>query len=446
VTFHPSLRARLTAYASVGSMVLFVVGALLLYHDLTGQLSQAISSELSVRLHDLEAAPLGTTSTEGHRLALTQVVSPDGVVVEPAGARSLLSPAELAVAARHRITIDRRIPQVADDGRLMARSLTVPGEAHPVVGVAAASTKPLEAARGHLTRVLYVTGPALAALFALSTWLLAGAALHPVRRMTREASTISLTSTGERLVQPKGRDEIAELGRTLNDMLTRIERAIAHERSFVDDAAHELRTPLAVLRAELELATYDLGDADAVTASLTSALEETDRLARLTADLLTLARADAGELEPRRGTTDLTVAAQRVADQLRRPERARLEVTGAPVEARADPDWIAQILTNVTANAVRHASSLVRVSIGDAGGNVRLVVADDGAGFPPEFIPEAFDRFSRGADARTRGDEGSGLGLAITATLVGALGGTIAAGNGPPLGGACVTITLPKAP
>jgi len=443
MAFRPSLRARLTVYATLGSILLFVTGALLLYHDLTGQLSQAISTELSVRLHDLEAVPLGSTSDAQHRLALTQVMDPDGTVLEPAGARSLLTPAEVSAAKRHRIVIDRQIPDVSEESRLMARSLVVPGEAQPVIGVAATSTKPLEAARDHLSNVLYVVGPSLAALVALSTWILAGAALHPVRRMAREAESISLTSTGERLVQPPGQDEIAELGRTLNDMLARIEGAIAHERSFIDDAAHELRTPLAVLRGELELAAFDVGDPAATRASLASALEETDRLARLTTDLLTLARSDAGELAPTLDRTDLAGTVRAVAEHLPRPDGVRLELSGDQVWATADADWMGQITTNLTANAVRHASSLVRVSVEAIDDRVLLAVADDGAGFPPDFIDHAFDRFARGTDARTRSDEGSGLGLAITATLVGALGGTIVAANGDPLGGACVTVTLP---
>ena len=444
VAFHPSLRARLTAYATLGSLVIFVTGALVLYHDLTNQLSQAISTELSVRLHDLESVPPGEPPSEHRRLALTQVVNLDGSVVEPAGAKSVLTPAELAAAGRQRITVDRYIPQVGDDeARLMARELDLPGQRKPVIGVAAASTKPLVAARDHLSNVLYVAGPALAALVGVAAWFLAGAILHPVRRMTREASTISLDSTGERLVQPKGTDEIAELGRTLNDMLGRIERAVAHERSFVDDAAHELRTPLAVLRAELELASYEVGDTDATTASLVSALEETDRLTRLTTDLLTLARADAGQLEPERVVTDLTALVRSVTGPLPRPSSVRVEVHGEQAMASVDADWMAQIVTNVTVNALRQASSLVRASVDVADGRALLVFADDGPGFPVEFLPQAFDRFARGADARTRSDEGSGLGLAITATLVAALGGTITASNGPPLGGAALAISLP---
>lgn len=444
MSYRPSLRVRLTAYATLASLVIFGAGALLLYHDLTGRLSRAISTELSVRLHDLESVSPGVASTQRHKLALTQIVRTDGTVIEPSGAKSVLTDAELQAASHRRIIVDRRLPPAEDEARLMARELDLPGETKPVVGVAAASTRPLEAARSQLSRVLYLAGPALAALVGVAAWFLAGAILHPVRRMTREASTISLADTGERLVDLPGNDEIAELGRTLNAMLERIEDAVAHERSFVDDAAHELRTPLAVLRGELELAAFEVGDPEATTLALASALEETDRLTRLTTDLLTLARADAGQLAPQLVLTDLGQVAHEVTDRLAASAAARLEVQAEHVQASVDPDWLAQIITNLAANALRYASSLIEVSVTATDGAVSLVVADDGPGFPDAFLPHAFDRFARGADARTRSDGGSGLGLAITATLVTALGGTITATNGPPLGGACLTVTLPE--
>ena len=444
MSYRPSLRVRLTAYATLASLIIFGAGALLLYHDLTSRLSRAISTELSVRLHDLESVSPGVASTQRHRLALTQIIRADGTVIEPDGAKSVLTPAELEAASHRRIIVDRRLPPAEDEVRLMARELDMPGESTPVVGVAAASTRPLEAARSQLSRVLYLAGPALAALVGVAAWFLAGAILHPVRRMTREASTISLADTGERLVEQPGNDEIAELGRTLNAMLERIEGAVAHERSFIDDAAHELRTPLAVLRGELELAAFEVSDPEATTVALASALEETDRLARLTTDLLTLARADAGQLAPQFSLTDLGTVARDVTAHLARTATVQLVVEADHVVASVDADWLAQIITNVTANALRYASSLVQVTVTASGGSVSLVVADDGPGFPEAFLPHAFDRFARGADARTRSAGGSGLGLAITATLVSSLGGTISATNGPPLGGACLTITLPE--
>src|SRR5258708_6755113 len=121
---------------------------------------------------------------------------------------------------------------------------------------------------------------------------------RPGRRITREAEPMPLAAPGRRLPRPVGHDEIADLGRTLNQMLNRIESPISRERAFIDDASHELRTPLAVLRGELELAAQQPDDIEGVRSGLASALEETDRLAHLAADVLTLARADAGPVTP----------------------------------------------------------------------------------------------------------------------------------------------------
>ena len=187
---------------------------------------------------------------------------------------------------------------------MLARPDPGPGR-EDAVAVVATSTASLVQARDRLTIVLAVAGPILAAAIGAAAWIVTGAALRPVRRMTNEAATISMAESGRRLAQPAGEDEIAELGRTLNAMLARIETTIAHERAFIDDAAHELRSPIAVLRGELELTAHDPGDADAVAVGLASALEETDRLTRLSEDLLTLARADAGQLAPGDTTTEL---------------------------------------------------------------------------------------------------------------------------------------------
>lgn len=444
--FQPSLRARLTAYASVAALVIFGTVALLLYRDLTRQLSDAISAELSVRLHDLESVPRDEELTHEHRVALTQLVTTDGQVLEPVGGTSVLTPGELAEAGRHRIVVNRQIPQVDDEARLMARRVRIPGEEDSVIGIAAASTKPLETARDRLTLLLVLGGPAMAAAVGLAAWWVAGAVLHPVRRMARQASTISSARSGERLDQPRGRDEMAELGRTLNEMLERIEDAVAHERAFIDDAAHELRTPLAVLRGELELAAADLDDparTEEVRSALASALEETDRMARTSSDLLLLARADAGQLRGELGPVDLREVAEAVVDRL--PDGPpRVEVEGRGVRAWADSGWLIQVVTNLVANARRHATGVVRVTVDEVDGRARLVVADDGEGFAAALLPHAFDRFARGTDARSRSGGGSGLGLAISASLVDALGGTIDAGNGGPLGGAQVTVVVPS--
>ncbi len=443
-----TLRTRITIYAAIGSIIVFTVGAVLLYQDLTHQLSRSIDVSLRVRLDDLESAFAGGATLESSDGVSAQLLRADGTVVWPAGTKALLTGPELARAANHHITVERAVPGIGVDTRLAAVPLDGTGLPGPMIGVVTASTRPLLLARSHLARVLATTGPGLAIAVAFAAWLLAGVILSPVRRMAREAASISLAQTGQRLADPKGRDELAELGTTLNEMLTRIERAVAHERSFIDNAAHELRTPLAVLRGELELASLEAGDEVAVRASLVSALEEADRLARLTTDLLTLARADAGELDPQLVICDLEIAVREIIDHL--PSRAgiSLEVEGRSTVAFVEPAWIIQILSNLVANANRYAAYRIQISLRNEEDRAIVVVADDGPGFPDALLPQVFDRFTQGSEARTRAgsDAGSGLGLAITASLVRAQGGSIEASNGPPLGGAAVTIALPAGP
>ena len=285
----PGLRVRLAALVAVGATAVLTTAALALYHDVTSGLSDAITTELEVRLADLAADfddPAGAAATQ--RPVVAQAVDTTGRVLVPAGATPLLTHAELAAALEGEVLVDLPVPGIGDDARVPARRLD-DGRGDAVVGVTATTTAQLLHVRHRLVVVLLVGGTALTAAVALTGWVLAGAALRPVRRMAQPRETISMTAPGERLPVPPGGDEIAELGRTLNAMLVRIEATIAHERAFIDDASHELRTPLAVLRGELELATQD-DDLDAVRQGLRSALEETDRLSRLSDNLLTLAR------------------------------------------------------------------------------------------------------------------------------------------------------------
>ncbi len=438
------LRVRLAATAAIGAMIVLTVGAVMLHATFDTELDGALTDELAIRVADLETDYQDDEITAGPGLVSTQAIHSAGAVIAPVGAVAMLTPDELARAAREQIVVNRPVATVGDQARLLARPIRVTSS-DVVVGVAATSTERLARSRERLAFVLIAAGPALTALIAGAAWLLTGAALRPVRRMAGEAATISMSEPGRRLPQPPGADEIAELGRTLNGMLDRIEATVAHERGFIDNAAHELRSPLAVLRGELELAALDVDDRDAVAEGLASALEETDRLTRLTQDLLTLARADAGQLIAGDMTTDLLDVAQAGAVRVRHRDDVTIEVAGEPVVVRGDPDWVNQIVTNLVANANRYAAGRVLVTVDDDESGGLLVVNDDGRGFPPDLLPRAFDRFARGDEARGRAEGGAGLGLAITASLARAMGGGVAARNGGALPGARVEVRLPLA-
>src|SRR5581483_5957231 len=200
-------------------------------------------------------------------------------------------------------------PALGRRARLLAHPVPVAGRG-PLVVVVGASTEAVFRGRERLALILAILSPLLGAILSAGGWLLAGAALRPVRRMSQEADAISLAQAGRRLPYPEGEDEIAQLGRTLNAMLDRIEAAFARERMFLDDASHELRTPISVLRAELEVALLESGDRAALERSLRSALEEAERLAHLAEDLLVLARASAGRLPLRRRPVDVRALAE----------------------------------------------------------------------------------------------------------------------------------------
>lgn len=429
-----SLRVRLTVVLALGIAVVLTGGWLLLYRDLGGELSAVITSELEIRVADVIGA--GDTVVPNDDVA-AQVVDLDNRVVAPRGADPILTADELAEARRSPILVDRAVPAVAEHARVFARP-----DGDRVV-VAAASTESVERARHRLLIALGIAGPAATMIIAAAGWVLTGAALRPVRRMIRRAETLSPSEPRARLPQPPGDDEIAHLGRTLNGMLDRIESTVARERAFIDDASHELRTPIAMLRAELELALLDLDDPEATRASLESALEEAQRLTRLTDSLLMLARADAGQLVRRIEPVDLRAVAAAVV--ARAPVRPGIgvDVVGGAVVVLADAPLLERIVANLLANALRHGRSRVRVETSRRGDEVHLVVADDGRGFPPALLDRAFDRFVRSGVRGANGGSRAGLGLAIVAAIAQGFGARVDAANGPPLGGGVVRVRFP---
>ncbi len=433
------LRTRLVALVAVGATTVTTVAALALYSDLSDEVSDGITTELGVRMADLTADLDDPTAAATQRPVVGQVVDRSGRVLVPQGAAPILTAGELSIARDRQLVRDRAVAGIGEDARVLAQPLDATDH-DPVVGVTATSTAPLTHVRDRLVLVLLVATPALTAAVTLTAWLLSGAALRPVRRMARRAETISMTAAGERLPQPAGHDEIAELGHTLNAMLQRIEATIAHERAFIDDASHELRTPLAVLRGELELALQD-DDVASINRGVASSLEETDRLVGLAENLLTLARADAGRAPGEAPVCELTTSVRDALARMPRRRDVEVAIDGADAPVAGPPEWIDQIATNLLANALDHATSAVRVEVSPVDGGHRLSVADDGPGFPADVLPRAFDRFTRGDGARGRG--GTGLGLAIVSAITSALGGEARASNGPPLGGARVEVTLP---
>ncbi|WP_051877084.1 sensor histidine kinase [Streptomyces natalensis] len=303
-----------------------------------------------------------------------------------------------------------------------------------------------QAALDDLLRELLTALPIVFVLATLGAYLLAAAALRPVERMRTQAAAVTEDTPDDRLDVPPSRDEIARLAATLNDMLTRLQTALDHERLFVADASHELRTPLSLLRTEIELALRRPRDAAELHAALVSAHEETERLVQLAEDLLLLARTDRRETSPAGVTVpDLARLLQRVAARLRNGDPGKAVTIGCPagLTAAVPHDRLERAVTNLIHNAQQHGRGPVEATARPDGDQVRIEVRDHGPGFPPAFLPHAFDRFTQ-AD-RSRATSGTGLGLAITAATARAAGGEYGAFNHPD-GGAVVWITLPTLP
>ncbi|MEM8747239.1 MAG: ATP-binding protein [Actinomycetota bacterium] len=289
-------------------------------------------------------------------------------------------------------------------------------------------------------RLLWLAAPALVLLIGGVAWLLTGRALRPVRSITEQAATISGGTLDTRVPVPATGDEIATLATTVNGMLDRLETDDRRRRQFVSDASHELRTPVAVLRSEAEVALRH-PESTRVDELADSVAAESARMSVVIDDLLALARQDEGI---RRALVDVDLDDLLLADAAR---SRRVPVTTPGVSAarvHGDPGELARMIGHLLDNAARHAETSVVVTLSTAGGTARLIVDDDGPGVPPDRREQIFERFARLDDARTRDRGGAGLGLAVVRGIAERHGGSVGVDRAP-LGGARFVVTLPAA-
>jgi signal transduction histidine kinase len=410
-----SVRVRLTvAFAAVMAILLAVTG-LFVRQQVQSDLDNAVTA--SLRSHAADVAALAQQSDtglaeakrgapSGQRPQLAQIVDARGHVIDAtAGAprTSLLDRAVLARALAGTVVVSRAYVAGQQPVRLMAAPIRAQGQR--LLAVVGQPLQERDRAISDLTNVLLLGGPAALVLASVAGYALAGAALRPVEVMRRR------------------------------------------ERAFIADASHELRSPLTMLRTELELMARDEPRGAALQTATASAIEETERLTRLTDDLLTLTRADHRRFELRatRVSPSELVDGAAARAQRRAPDRSvgvTVHADGELPAVLADVDSAGRAIDNMIDNAVRHAAAEVVLTSRVAGSGVEIHVLDDGAGFPPGFLPRAWDRFSRGDPART--DDGAGLGMAIIRTIAELHGGRADAANRAG-GGADVWITLPIA-
>jgi two-component system, OmpR family, sensor kinase len=396
--------------------------------DVAGLVRQEQAERSGGQLQPLPASPSN----------VVQVLDRSGRVLGTSGGAGtpLLQPAELA-RAQHRPALIQR----GESLRLYA----VPIRRDGTVVVAGVSLAERDAALDKLDAALFIAVPPALLLATLAAYALAAAALRPVEQMRLRAATISTEEIDTRLPLPDADDEISRLGATLNRMLDRLEDGLNHERMFIANASHELRMPLAVLKAELEVAVREQGTEQQLREAIASAIEETDRITRLAEDLLLLARAQDGTLpidaEELPAEVLIVDAAAKLSGAVEHAGRELIVDTGdGHVSVRADPDRVQQAITNLIDNSLRYGSGPITLSMRFADRAVEIHVSDEGSGFRNDFLPHAFDRFSRADPSRPRG--GVGLGLAIVRTIAEAHGGEVGARN-LANGGADVWLRLP---
>lgn len=457
-------------------MLLLAGGGYAYWRQLGGGLNASLDTSLRTRATALQAEVLeddtadiretGPGALLGFGDTIAQVVTSGGSVLQTSNGlskTSLMTTRQLAEAARGHLTFDTTITSAPGVGArpqdYHVRLFAAPSGRAGVLVIVGANRDVVDDALHRATHQLLLFGILVLLLGVSGSYLLARAALRPVDVMRAQAAELNAHDAGAGLKVPATRDEVSRLAVTMNALLGRLHEALARERAFVADAGHELRTPLTVLKGELELAGRPGRSAEQLAQTVTIAAAETDRLIRLSEDLLLLAQADEGSILAPVPTDMLALATAAADGQSRAAARAGVNVVppaGDQVIAVVDPDRMRQAIDNLLSNAVRYAPSGTSVEtsikLTDLAGRpvVEIAVTDHGAGFPPDFLPVAFERFRRADTARTRESPsagrlpltGSGLGLAIVHTIATSHAGRVEAVNNQ-AGGATVTITVP---
>ncbi|MDX3417726.1 HAMP domain-containing sensor histidine kinase [Streptomyces sp. MD20-1-1] len=466
-----SVRSRATLGATLVVAVALVAAGTALLLSLRANLTseagtraersaQAVASELAARTPldklsglDAEDTPVQITDEDGVLLAasedLERITGTGTAEVTPAPGRSdadddrdgeddddrdddSLDPGEIAPGASHAngtATIDGD----TEDYRFASVEVETPDQGRLTVHAGAPLAAEHSAVGTALTAML-IGFPLLLGVVAVVTWLVTGRALRPVEGIRREMAAITASEDLRRRVpEPATHDEIARLARTTNATLAALESSVERQRRFVADASHELRSPIASLRTQLEVAAAhpELLDLD-------GAVEDTVRLQNLAADLLLLARLDAGE-RPAGTRVDLAALAREEA-----AGRQRVTVEAEPAEVSGSRGQLGRVLANLLDNAERHARERITVTVRREGGEAVVGVADDGEGVAEADRERIFERFVRLDAARSRDDGGAGLGLAIARDVAVRHGGTLTAGAAP-AGGALFELRLPLA-
>lgn len=439
-----SIRSRITIVAVVVVGAALVVAAAGLVLSLDRSLRAGVRTETFTRARGI-ALELGS----GAAATLATAGDPEGEFVQVVGLSGDVVASSANVSGREALvtlapgtsTTLNEVP--LEDRPFLVAAVTATTPEGPAIVLVGRSLEDVTDAVRSLTRSLAVAIPALLVVVGALAWLLVGRALAPVESIRREVESISPQELHRRVPEPAGDDEISRLAKTMNRMLSRLERGRARERRFVSDASHELRSPVASIRQQVEVALThpDRSDPRELAEVV---LEEDLRLQRIVEDLLLLSRIDEGAPPRNPQPVDLDDLVFEEAARLRLEGMGRVDtsaVSAGRVLGEREP--LARLVRNLADNAARHARGRVAFALGSEDGDVVLDVDDDGPGIPAEERERIFERFVRLDEARERDAGGSGLGLAIVAEVARLHGGAAEALDRPG-GGARLRVRLPR--
>jgi signal transduction histidine kinase len=443
-----SIRWRITLGSLLIAAVFFGGAAVVFRLQVDSMLHRTASTLLANDAEQFETSLVasgGSTVDQPGRGQLVAVVSPTGTV------KVDTLPHALAKRLHSLLAGDSTVHTiVAKDDSYLVRNEAVKTAAGTWHVVTARNQETFTILLDQLTIALFIATGLLLLGFGGASWLLTRAALRPVTRMRRQAEVLSARGSTEPLAIGPARDELAALATTLNEFILQLRLAAERERQMVSDASHELRTPIAILKTQLELAHLASGDAAALEAEIAAAEHSVERLASLANGLLELSQVQAGSPDAMSSFETLATELAGSVDRARllaasTDIRIDFEIEGEPLalDYPLAPENFARLVRNLTANAITAlaGSGSVRIALAQSGMTLVLTVSDDGPGMPADFLPVAFDRFSRPDESRNA-EAGGGLGLAIVHTIVTAAGGTVILENRAS-GGLRVTANIP---
>lgn len=425
-----TVRVRLTMLAvlivGIGLLAGSTLVVLFVERSLTANVDKLATARARATVAQLSISRLpATLPRAGEDEAVVQVVDRRGRVLSASADIRGLGPLTSSWPEKGTLTTTvRRAPfGERHDYRVVGLTTTLDGAA-----VAVYAANPLDVVSDGVTATataLAVTGPLLLLIVGITSWLLVGRSLRPVEAIRTQVDAITASELDRRVPEPAVLDELGRLARTMNAMLSRLERSHEEQRRFVSDASHELRSPLATMLAQLEIGLAHPTETEWVAAAQ-AIHREGIRLDQLVDQLLVLSSADSDAAPPAPEVVDLDELVLVEAEAVRARHQVDVDLPSfSAARLMGRPDQLRRVVRNLLDNAERHAKRAVTVQLRSTGDSAELVVSDDGEGIAPADRDRVFRRFVRLQPARERDRGGAGLGLAIVRDVVAGHGGRV---------------------